>query len=141
MLLVKNSLYSKWVNENLFFSVNPFKKVLINSDIFFYVKSKKDYFLSTIEHGGVLLARQEALNFVFTLQQMRKITDISMSDGIYMEEFGYILPTYSNRNLSDDALLGYFFSGNSSKHFSDGNIRSIFLTNDDFKKNCRNFRD
>lgn len=132
VLIVKNSLYERWVNDKMFFNVNPFKKTTIDDDIYFYLKSKKEYILNTIDNNGVLFNRHQALNFVFTLQQMRKITDVSMFDALYIEEFGYILPTYTNKNLSDDALLGYFFSGNSSKHFSDGNIKSLFLTNEDF---------
>ena len=134
VLIVKNSIYEKWINENLFFNINPFKKTTIDNETFFYVKSKKEYQLNTIENGGLLFNRQQALNFVFTLKQMRKVSSVSMCDGIYLEEFGYILPTYSNKNLSDDALLGNFFSGDSSKHFSDGNIKSLFLTNEDFAK-------
>ena len=134
VLIVKNFIYEKWINENLFFSINPFKKTTIDNETFFYVKSKKEYQLNTIENGGLLLNRQQALNFVFTLKQMRKVSSVSMCDGRYLEEFGYILPTYSNKNLSDDALLGNFFSGDYSKHFSDGNIKSLFLTNEDFAK-------
>ncbi|MBR2430691.1 ATP-binding protein [bacterium] len=132
VLIVKNSLYERWVNDKMFFNVNPFKKTTIDDEIYFYLKSKKEYLLNTIDNDGVLFNRHQALNFVFTLQQMRKITDVSMFDALYIEEFGYILPTYTNKNLSDDALLGCFFSGNSSKHFSDGNIKSLFLTNEDF---------
>ena len=134
LLVVKESLYNEWVKEKLFFSVDPFKKIVIDEEIFFYVKSKKEHLLVTVENGGVLFDRQQALNFVFVLKQMRKITKASMYDGLYLEEFGYMLPTYSNKDLSDDALLGCFFSGNSSKHFSDGNIKSLFLTSEDFDK-------
>ena len=93
LLVVKESLYNEWVKEKLFFSVDPFKKIVIDEEIFFYVKSKKEHLLVTVENGGVLFDRQQALNFVFVLKQMRKITKASMYDGLYLEEFGYMLPT------------------------------------------------
>lgn len=42
VLIVKNSLYERWVNDKMFFNVNPFKKTTIDDDIYFYLKSKKE---------------------------------------------------------------------------------------------------
>ena len=132
VLIVKKVLYDKWIEEKIFFNVNPFKKIMIENEEYYYLKSKKEYQLNTIDNDGILFNRQQALNFVFTLMQMRKVTQVSMADAIYVEEYGYLLPIYSNKNLSDDALLGFFFSGDTNKHFSDGQNKSLFLSNDDF---------
>lgn len=133
VLIVKDCLYDKWIVGNIFFNINPFKSISIDNEEFHYLKSKKNFQLNPIDNSGVLLPRQKVLNFVFTLKQMRNVTSESMYAGIYIEEFGYILPTYSS-NLSDDALLGYYFSGDESKHFSDGNNKTLFLTEEDFEK-------
>ena len=132
ILIVKPSLYQRWVDEKIFFNVNPFRQTKIDNVEYYFLKSKKQYQLIIVDVGGILFDRQQALNFVFTLKQMRKVTQASFNDGIFLEEFGYILPTYSDKNLSDDAMLGYFFSGNSSQHFSDGNNKSLFLSEEDF---------
>ena len=65
---------------------------------------------------------------------MRKVTDISLYDGIYIEEFGYILPTYTSEKMSDDALLGSYISGGKIVHFSDENLKSLFLVEDDYEE-------
>lgn len=133
VLIVKSELYEKWLKENLFFNINPFKEVLIDDIKYYYLKSKKDFLIKIIDGGGVIFNRQQALNFVFTLKQMRKLTNVSMVDGIYLEEFGYVLPVYSEKNLSDDALLGLFFSGDENSLFSGGENKSLFLTKEDFE--------
>lgn len=137
VLIVKSELYEKWLNENLFFNINPFKEVLIDGTKYFYLKSKKDFLVIIIDGGGVVFNRQQALNFAFSLKQMRKITNVSMGNGIYLEEFGYVLPVYSERNLSDDVLLGLFFSGDENNAFSSGENKSLFLTKEDFEDIAR----
>lgn len=134
ILIVKFSLYQKWQQDGLLQNVDPFEKIKIEETEYYFLKSSKEYQLNLVEHGGIAQDSRSALNFVFALKQAREKTDISLSDGIYIEEFGYILPTYSGANLSDDALLGYYFSGNHNKHFSEGNINSLFLTDQDFER-------
>ena len=134
LLIVKGSLYEKWLKDNLLSDVDPFKKKIMEEEVFYYLKSSATYQLNLVENSGLLQDSQSALNFVFALKKTREKTDVSLYDGIYIEEFGYLLPTYSGKNISDDALLGFYFSGNSNKHFSEGNIKSIFLTEQDFEK-------
>lgn len=134
LLIVKLSLYNKWKNDNLLFTVDPFVKVIIEENEYYYLKSNKNYQLNVVEMGGLTNTRQSALNFVFALKQIRKLINISLSDGIYIEEYGYVLPTYSGKEVSDDALLGYYFSGNQNKHFSEGNFKSLFLNENDFEE-------
>jgi cell division protease FtsH len=132
LLIVTASLYNKWIEDKLLFNVDPFKKAIIDNINFYYIKSNKEFELKLIESSGVSMTKQSALNFVFSLKQMRKQTNVSLYDGIYIEEYGYVLPTYTSKNISDDALLGYFFSGNQSKHLSDGQFKSLLLTDNDF---------
>lgn len=134
-VLISNALiYKRWIDEKLIYDVNPFIKVLVNQQEYFYLKSNKQFQLGLIKNNGITISRQTALNFAFSLKQMRKITNVSLYDGIYIEEFNYILPTYTIKDVSDDALLGYYFSGNENKHFSEGGFRSLFLSEADFEE-------
>ncbi len=134
LLIVKSSLYNKWIKDKLFFNVNPFKEVLVENRKYFYLKSDNDFILSLVELGGLVYSRQAALNFVFALKQMRQITSVSLYDGVFIEEFGYILPSYTQSVKTDDELLGYCFSGLHNNLFSDGNFKSLFLTDQDYDK-------
>lgn len=127
LLIVKQCLYNNWNKDKLFFSVDPFKKVEINGETYFYLVSNREYLLDIVKYGNALCDRNKAITFAFVLKQMRKVTSLSLFDGIYIEEYGYILPTYSKEVFSDDALLGTYLSGGRSKHFSDGDIDAVLL--------------
>ena len=134
ILVVKTSLYTKWLKENILFNVDPFKKITIEQNDFYFLHSEKAFQLGIVKHGNPLSTRHSALTFTFVLKQMRKVTDISLYDGIYIEEFGYILPTYTSEKMSDDALLGSYISGGKIVHFSDENLKSLFLVEDDYEE-------
>ncbi len=127
LLIVHKSLYSKWIENNLFFSVNPFKKIEIDTVDYYYFTSAKNFQLSPVRFGDVFCDRQKAVTFAFVLKQMRSVTNISLYDGIYIEEYGYILPTFTLETLSDDALLGTYLSAGRTRHFSDGNLDTLFI--------------
>ena len=127
LLVVYDSLYQKWLADNLFFAVNPFKKIEISDNSYFYILSDKQFALNLVRMGDALCARKDAVTFAFALKQMRKITDVSLYDGIYIEEYGYILPTYTDNVLSDDAVIGVYLSGGRVTHFSDNEINALFL--------------
>lgn len=127
LLIVYDSLYRKWLSDNLFFAVNPFKRIEISEQPYFYILSDKDFTLNLVKFGNALCNRKDAVTFAFVLKQMRKVTDISLYDGIYIEEYGYILPTYTGDTLSDDAVIGVYLSGGRVTHFSDNEINALFL--------------
>lgn len=127
LLVVRKNLYDKWISDNLFFSINPFKTIKIDDIEYYYLTTNKSFQLSPVRFGDVLCDRQKAVTFAFTLKQMRKITNISLYDGIYIEEYGYILPTYTSETISDDALFGTYLSAGRIRHFSDGNLDTLFL--------------
>ena len=127
LLVVRKNLYDKWISDNLFFSVNPFKTTKIDDVEYYYLTTNKSFQLSPVRFGDALCDKQKAVTFAFTLKQMRKITNISLYDGIYIEEYGYILPTYTSETISDDALFGTYLSAGRIRHFSDGNIDTLFL--------------
>lgn len=127
LLVVRKNLYDKWISDNLFFSVNPFKTTKIDDVEYYYLTTNKSFQLSPVRFGDALCDKQKAVTFAFTLKQMRKITNISLYDGIYIEEYGYILPTYTSETISDDALFGTYLSAGRIRHFSDGNLDTLFL--------------
>lgn len=130
LLVVRKKLYDKWFYDNLFYSVNPFKKTIVENVEYYYLTLNKKFQLSPVRFGDALCDRQKAVMFAFSLKQMRKITEVSLYDGIYIEEYGYILPTYTSEVISDDALLGTYLSAGRIRHFSDGNFDTLFLNNE-----------
>lgn len=127
LLIARKNLYDKWVADNLFFSVNPFKHTEIDAQSYYYLLSDKQFQLNILKLGNALCTRKEAVTFAFVLKQMRAVTDQSLYDGIYIEEYGYILPTYTTETLSDDATIGTYLSGGRIAHFSDNDLDSLLL--------------
>lgn len=134
VLVVLPALYDKWINDSIFFNVKPFKKTQIEGTDYYYLHSEKSFLLGIVKYGNPLCNRHIATTFAFVLKQMRKVTDISLFDGIYIEEFGYVLPTYSDEKASDDAVLGTYLSGGQLRHFSDDKISALFLTENDYQE-------
>lgn len=127
LLIVRSQLYDRWVDENLFFSVNPFKRAEIDQQSYYYLLSNKQFQLNIVKLGNALCDRKAAVTFAFVLKQMRNVTSVSLYDGIYIEEYGYILPTYTEENVSDDAVIGTYLSGGRIIHFSDNDIDALLL--------------
>lgn len=134
LLVVREKLYERWREEKLFFSVDPFKRIEIGAQTYYYLISNRQFQLNMVAFGAALCNRNVAVTFAFVLQQMRKVTTESLYDGIYIEEFGYILPTYTGQEISDDAAIGAYLSGGRSVHFSDGEIDSLFLDDEALKE-------
>ena len=130
LLITTQDLYRKWVDDKLFFAVNPFKQIKYSEKDYAYVVSAKRFIAIPIRLGNPLCDRRMATAFAFAIKQMRKYTDISFYDGIYLEEYGYVLPTYTETNASDDATIGCYLSGGRTIHFSDDKFSTLLL--DDF---------
>ena len=137
ILIASSSLYEKWKIDGILYNVDPFKKTRISETDYYYFKSDKQFLLGLVRHGNPFSTRRSATTFSFILKQMRKVTSISLFDGIYIEEFGYILPTYTSDSVSDDALLGTYLSGGQAKHFSDGKINALMLNEADYDEIAR----
>ena len=129
LLIVRPDLYKKWIDDNLFYAVNPFEKIVYNEKEYFYIVSEHIYETIPIKIGKAMCSRKEAVQFTFAIKQMRSRTSVSFYDGIYVEEFGYVLPTYTNCSVSDDATIGCYLSGGQTIHFSDEHFKP-FLLND-----------
>lgn len=126
LLIVRQKLYQKWIDDKLFFAVNPFKTIRYEGEDYVFVASK-EYQLIPVKYGAPLCGRKEATAFAFAIKQMRKITNTSLFDGIYIEEYGYVLPTYTDIVASDDATIGCYLSGGRNIHFSDSDFSALLL--------------
>lgn len=127
LLIVRPNLYTKWVEDQLLYAVDPFVRTDYNGEDYFYIVSSNIYELVPIKVGKAMCSRKEAVQFAFAIKQMRTRTTTSFYDGIYVEEFGYVLPAYTNCSVSDDATIGCYISGGQAIHYSDENFTALFL--------------
>ena len=134
LLIISRQIYDQWIADGLLSYVNPFKVVNIDDVDYAYLFSPKQFVLVAVKNGMPLCDGQIALAFAAALRRMRTMTDISLFDGIFVEEYGYILPTYTPERLSDDLTLGSFLAGGRQECFSSGNILSPLLNENIYQK-------
>lgn len=127
LLIVVRSIYEKWIEDGVLFSVDPFKISDIDGVEYAYLFSPKQFVLVPVKNGIPLCDGRIAIAFAAALKQIRKHTNSSLSDGIFIEEYGYILPTYTSEMLSDDLVLGSFLAGGRREAFSTSTILSPLL--------------
>lgn len=134
LLIVSQELYLRWIDDKLFFAKNPFLQIKYDGTNYAYTLAEKTFAIIPVKFGNPLCNRRSAIDFAFAIKQMRKVTDISLYDGIYLEEYGYILPTYSEVAASDDATIGCYLSCGRSVHFSDADFSTSLLNNMDYEE-------
>lgn len=134
LLIVSQELYLRWIDDKLFFAKNPFLQIKYDGTNYAYTLAEKTFAIISVKFGNPLCNRRSAIDFAFAVKQMRKVTDISLYDGIYLEEYGYILPTYSEVAASDDATIGCYLSCGRSVHFSDADFSTSLLNNMEYEE-------
>ena len=127
LLIVVRSIYEKWIEDRVLFSVDPFKISEIDGVEYAYLFSPKQFVLVPVKNGIPFCDGRIAIAFAAALKQIRKHTNSSLSDGIFIEEYGYILPTYTSEILSDDLMLGSFLAGGRRESFSTSTVLSPLL--------------
>ena len=127
LLIVVRSIYEKWIEDRVLFSVDPFKISNIDGVEYAYLFSPKQFVLVPVKNGIPFCDGRIAIAFAAALKQIRKYTNSSLSDGIFIEEYGYILPTYTSEILSDDLVLGSFLAGGRRESFSTSTVLSPLL--------------
>ena len=127
LLIVVRSIYEKWIEDGVLFSVDPFKISNIDGVEYAYLFSPKQFVLVPVKNGIPFCDGRIAIAFAAALKQIRKYTNSSLSDGIFIEEYGYILPTYTSEILSDDLMLGSFLAGGRRESFSTSTVLSPLL--------------
>lgn len=127
LLIVVRSIYEEWIEDRVLFSVDPFKISNIDGVEYAYLFSPKQFVLVPVKNGIPFCDGRIAIAFAAALKQIRKYTNSSLSDGIFIEEYGYILPTYTSEILSDDLMLGSFLAGGRRESFSTSTVLSPLL--------------
>lgn len=111
-LAVKPALYDRWV-ENGYVSENLFVLMGTPEGPVRVFAGKKDYLLSSVQHGPYPQQATEAHLFAITLRRARKTVkaEISLHDALYIEQLSLILPAFAGGSADDRRVLGTWMAG------------------------------
>lgn len=113
LLIVKEDLYIKWLEFGLLKDF-MYKIIAFMGENFMLIISQRDNIICHLEHFHIYIDDNEAISFGLALEQSRKILgeDIALQDGIFVEKYSLILPTFSTiESIGDDLLLGKWVTG------------------------------
>lgn len=122
ILIVNEAIYTKWIKDK-FIDQNTFHSIGFGSDNFYYYIANLDKQLCPLSyqnHSGSNVsfckppANTDQLNsFADAIKQTREFhQEISLHDGIYLEDLAIILPIYSiSRAIADDVVFGSWVTG------------------------------
>jgi cell division protease FtsH len=122
ILIINETMLSKWVSAK-FISENTFKRLDFGSEKFFYYIAETDKLLSPLSYQSHSVSNtfyckapsnENELNVIAdAFKNTRAINkDVSLHDGVYIEELGIILPTYSiSTPVNDDVVFGAWVTG------------------------------
>ncbi|MCI7501125.1 MAG: AAA family ATPase [Campylobacter sp.] len=113
VLIAKEYLYTKWLETGLLKDF-MYKIIAFMGENFMLIISQRDNIICHLEHFHTYIDDNEAISFGLALEQSRKILgeDIALQDGIFVEKYSLILPTFSTiESISDELLLGKWITG------------------------------
>lgn len=113
ILVVKESLINKWTSSNLL-NESQYKYINYGNEKFYFIDSKGDYLLQPVNMGYPIIDENDIKSFVVAIKHTRDTlgNDISLADGIFVEKYSLVLPSYSLlESKTDDAVIGYWVSG------------------------------
>jgi adenylate kinase family enzyme len=122
ILIINETMLSKWVTAK-FISENNFKRLDFGPEKFFYYIAGTDKLLSPLcyqSHSASNTyyckapSNENELNAIADAFKNTRVInkDVSLHDGIYLEELGIILPTYSiSTPINDDVVFGSWVTG------------------------------
>lgn len=113
VLIAKEELYIKWLDNVL---LKDFMYIIIAfmGENYMIITSFGDNIICHLECSQIYVDDNTALSFGFALEQSRKILgkDVVLQDGIFVEKYSLILPTFSTiESIGDDLLLGKWVTG------------------------------
>ena len=121
-LIINESMLFKWISAK-FISENTFKKLDFGSEKYFYYIASANKLLTPLSYQSHSVSNYyhckapSNANELNTIADAFKNTralnkDISLHDGLYLEDLGIILPTYSiSTPISDDVVFGSWITG------------------------------
>lgn len=112
VLIAEDILARKWIDTGLL-AVELLDKLTFGSQDLMAICTEDQYQLAPIEKAEAPGNKTDALSFAVSLSETRKIDKASpMHDGIYLEKYSRLLPTWSlTARVDDDVLLGAWLTG------------------------------
>jgi len=111
-LIVKESLFDKWIKDGLI-EEGFFSKFKYGNDIFYSLYSSDEFKLTGLDRAKSPRSKNDAISFARSLKESRaRNIDVALHDAIYVEAITRLLPTYSiSTPVGDDVILGYWLTG------------------------------
>ena len=125
VLIVRENLAKQWKELNLL-TTDQFLVTSCDDDSFYSILSENGSLISSVTYGPYPGNSLQMNSFAFALKETRNIIqDISLGDGIFVEQYNRILPTFSGNKESDELVLGRYISG------------GVDISTNDFERLCR----
>ena len=111
-LIVREELAKRWIESGLR-AEGDFIQFLFGKDQYFAITTGKTHHLVPVTNYPAPSSLNQALTFAEAMAATRKLDKESpLSEALYVEEFGLLLPTYTDpMPLTDDVVLGNWLSG------------------------------
>ncbi len=111
-LLVKESLFGKWIADGLI-DDNVFSKFIYGNDVFYSLYSANKHELTVLEKARSPQTKNDAISFALCIKETRlRNVEVALHDAIFIESITRLLPTYSiSTPVGDDIVLGYWLTG------------------------------
>ena len=111
VLAVLPDLTLRWDNMQLL-PHTLFQEYSVNGDTFHILISDSDNLISSLEQGPYPKNYPQAKALAIAIKLTREIvSDLSFGDGLFIEKYSRILPTFSGITDSDSIVLGRFLTG------------------------------
>jgi cell division protease FtsH len=111
-LVIQDALAQRWIEAGLL-EVGALLPFTFGSQSLRCVTSGDDQVLAPIGEGLAPASKSEAMSFSLSLKLTREIDlETPLHDGIFVERFSRVLPTYSiSPRAEDDVVLGLWLTG------------------------------
>ena len=111
VLIVKSTLADYWCNNGYIVSA-LLQKCSFGREQYLFLHSPADMYLAPISYNQDFITYEDGKSFAAALAASRKIdSEVSLSDGIFVEQYSKILPIKQDKqDEPDDILLGRWLS-------------------------------
>ncbi|MGI6435938.1 MAG: ATP-binding protein [Syntrophomonadaceae bacterium] len=112
VLIVEDIVAKKWINTGLL-AAELLDKLTIEGRDLMAICTEDQYQLVPIEKAKAPGNKTDALSFAVSLHETRKIDNASpLHDGIFLEKYSRLLPTWSlTARIDDEVILGKWMTG------------------------------
>ena len=113
LLLARQELFSKWANNSLLEDY-MFDEFVYSNQLYYFIESDNDNLLRPTEKTLNFIDDNDAISFSLALNKTREniSKEVSLHDGIFLEKYSLILPSYSiAEQVDDEYVLGSWITG------------------------------